>query len=101
MAGRDLELGGIHGDDLVDKLLLQVHERERIPVDQLRLVCPVSKSPLEPGRELFTYGIGPGWVIHMVRMLRGNGPERRSRPVQPQMELEPAEPFVPGTFTRE
>lgn len=99
MAGRNIEFSGIHADDLVDKILLGIYDRENIPVDQLRLVCPLSHYELEPGSELFVYGITGDWTLHMVRMLRGDGPERRSRPIMPQTELEPAEPFVPATFS--
>lgn len=87
MAGRNIEFSGIHADDLVDKILLGIYDRENIPVDQLRLVCPLGHCQLEPGSELFMYGITGDWTLHMVRMLRGDGPERRSRPIMPQTEL--------------
>ncbi|XP_018953552.2 polyubiquitin-like [Cyprinus carpio] len=56
-------------NETVDLLQAKIHRKERVPVDQQRLIF--NGRQLESGRKLQEYDITPGSTIHMTLRLRG------------------------------
>ncbi|XP_018953544.1 polyubiquitin-like [Cyprinus carpio] len=56
-------------NETVDQLQAKIHRKERVPVDQQRLIF--NGRQLESGRKLQEYDITPGSTIHMTLRLRG------------------------------
>ncbi|XP_042579565.1 polyubiquitin-like [Cyprinus carpio] len=56
-------------NETVDLLQAKIYRKERVPVDQQRLIF--NGRQLESGRKLQEYDITPGSTIHMTLRLRG------------------------------
>ncbi|XP_051515714.1 polyubiquitin-like [Myxocyprinus asiaticus] len=56
-------------DETVEQLQEKIFNKERVPVDQQRLIC--NGKPLEAGKKLQEYDITSHSTIHMTLRLRG------------------------------
>lgn len=69
LTGQTVTLNGITSNTSVPELKNMIYEKERIPVDQQRLVF--CSKQLEDNHNLGYYEIGPDSSIHLVLRLKG------------------------------
>ncbi|KAH6906335.1 ubiquitin-related domain-containing protein [Coprinopsis sp. MPI-PUGE-AT-0042] len=63
---------GVEPTETVDNLRQRIHQKEGMPLDQVRMIC--FGRLLEDGRTLSSYNVQKESIIHLVLRLRGGKP---------------------------